>query len=161
MQAEKLKQLENTVSETYHISGDPQAPNRGLLIDLGRFWEILEYSSASENSSLSGKIFGPSLYSGRSRHLTTEFSETSALPETTKVSNVTGSEESSVAQPNSDNLNIAFGGIAEVVGAVESTPMTYSNDELAVLAESFFNQGFQGQSDMRGVEDWEWNTGNL
>jgi len=131
------------------MSSNPSTPNRGLLIDLARFWEILEYSSASEISSLSGTIFGPSLYTNRNRHLTSEFSETSALPETTRIGNFITTE------PGDDG---ALGGL---LGGVESTPLGYSSDELAVLAESFFNtQDFGNQGGLDGVDEW-WNTGNL
>ena len=37
-------------------------------------------------------------------------------------------------------------------------PLTYSNDELAVLAESFFQQ--KNGNIVGGVDEW-WNTGNL
>jgi hypothetical protein len=37
-------------------------------------------------------------------------------------------------------------------------PLTYSNDELAVLAESFFQQ--RNGNIVGGVDEW-WNTGNL
>lgn len=47
-------------------------------------------------------------------------------------------------------------------GLMGETPLPYSSDELAVLAESFLNQGFQGAENdgLEGVDDW-WNVGNL
>jgi hypothetical protein len=74
--------LESTVSASYHTSENPQTPNRGLLIDLSRFWEILEYSSASE--LLNGRLFGPSLYTDR-KNAIHEVSNTASLPEPTRL----------------------------------------------------------------------------
>ena len=41
---------------------------------------------------------------------------------------------------------------------VQDPLLTYSNDELAVLAESFFQQ--RNGNIVGGVDEW-WNTGNL
>lgn len=113
------------------------------------------------------------MYSNRGRHLTSEFSETSALPETTRVGNLTSGSEDNAAGTRSEDvggLGVGFGGIAGpgLGASVEGTPMAYSSDELAVLAESFFNQDLQiggniggsAGSSVGGIDDW-WATGNL
>jgi hypothetical protein len=151
-QAEKLQKLGDTVSATY-VSGDVfhQTPSRRLLIDLGQFWEILEYSSASEVPGSARQLFGPTLYSG-SRGFTTEIAQTAPLPEPTRVDNqdFANSAASPVLQDNNGNNN--FGN-----GAQMDIPFVYSDDELAVLAESFFHQRPEFEPN---VNDW-WNTGNL
>ncbi|KAM3088829.1 hypothetical protein ACMFMG_000456 [Clarireedia jacksonii] len=153
--AEKLERLCDTVSDTYTTSDvPPQTPSRSLLIDLGQFWEILEYSSSSEIPAAARRLFGPSLFSG-SHPAAGKISHASSLPETTRVDrqDFEGSGPSSVntAVMNTGN-NVMIGQEQEIV-----QPFTYSDNELAVLAESFFHQRGDG---LGTVEDW-WNTDHL
>lgn len=131
--AEKLERLRETVSSAYGID-----PNRGLLIDLGQFWEILEYSSSSEVSGSGLTLFGPSLQLAV-RPRTTEMGHTISLPQPTRV----------------DAQDFA-GSSTNLVDEQLMPPLLYSDDELAVLAESFFQRP---EIDGTSVE-W-WNTGNL
>lgn len=144
------------MSSTYKDpDAPPQTPNRSLLIDLGQFWEILEYSSSSEITASSRHLFGPSLYSA-SIPATHEISHASSLPEPTRVDrqDFEGSGISSVA------ANVVNHGENGILGQEEEfvqQPFHYSDDELAVLAESFFHQ----RSDAIGnTEDW-WSVGNI
>lgn len=163
IQADKLQRLEDTVSATYRTSPNPQAPNRGLLIDLGLFWEILEYSSASELASNS-QLFGASLSQGRQNSESIDVSNASALPEPTRLN--TASRSDSAGQDLGGSmegatglLNLSMGGVSlDGQGMGVQDPFTYSNDELAVLAESFFQQ--RNGNIVGNVDEW-WNTGNL
>ncbi|KAJ5776038.1 uncharacterized protein N7511_001049, partial [Penicillium nucicola] len=74
--ARRLQHLEDAVSATYQ--SDPEAQNQSLLIDLSRFWEILEYSSNSDTDS-ARRLFGESLHAGSSS-TGAEVSQTSPLP---------------------------------------------------------------------------------
>ena len=118
-------------------SAHGQAPDRNLLIDLGQFWEILEYSSSSEIPGKARELFGSSLYSGL-RSSTTELAHTSSLPQPTRV------DAQEFASESAGNL-------------ADQMPFLYSDEELAVLEESFFQQRPELET---GLEDW-WGTGNL
>ena len=141
MEAHKLQTLGETVSATYLTSDGSQTPDRSLLIDLGQFWEVLEYSSSSEVYNSARCLFGTSLFLGVYQS-TTEIAQTSALPPPTRV----------------DSQEVG-GSVSGVDGekAHLSMPLLYSDDELAVLAESFFQQRSEFEE---GMDDW-WNTGNL
>ena len=135
--ADKLERLHQTVSSAYKND-----PNRGLLIDLGQFWEILEYSS-SETPGSSTSLFGASLQHNV-RSSTTEMAHTSSLPQPTRVD----------AQDFAGSTPVASG--SQRLDEQFAQPFLYSDDELAVLAESFFQQ----RPEMEGMNDW-WNNGNL
>jgi hypothetical protein len=134
-----------------------------LLIDLGLFWEILEYSSASDLASNS-QLFGASLYQGGQHSENIEVSNASALPEPTRLD--TASRPNSAADVQTNDGAGIMGlevesqsmGLGAGVGGVGQDPFTYSNDELAVLAESFFQQ--RNGNIVGSVDEW-WNTGNL
>ncbi|KAB8298064.1 hypothetical protein EYC80_001832 [Monilinia laxa] len=154
--AEKLQRLRDTVSSTYkNPDAPPQTPNRSLLIDLGQFWEILEYSSSSEIPTSARRLFGPSLYSA-SIPTTHEISHASSLPEPTRVDrqDFEGSGPSSV---KTSVVNMGEGGMTGQEQEAVHPPFHYSDDELAVLAESFFHQRGEG---LGNLEDW-WNAGNM
>jgi len=137
--AGKLERLHQTVSSAYNND-----PNRGLLIDLGQFWEILEYSSSSETPGSATSLFGASLQQNF-RSSTTEMAQTSSLPQPTRVDaqDFTGSTPMASGPQRLDDDQFA-------------QQFLYSDDELAVLAESFFQQ----RPEIEGVNDW-WNSGNL
>lgn len=135
--AEKLQRLHQSVSSAYTNNDF----NRGLLIDLGQFWEILEYSSSSESPSSAASLFGSTLQHGV-RSSTTEMAHTSSLPPPTRVD----------AQDFVGNVPLAQDTLMD--GQIMQ-PFMYSDDELAVLAESFFQQRPED-----GMNDW-WNNGNL
>jgi hypothetical protein len=128
-----LERLRETVSSAYGID-----PNRGLLIDLGQFWEILEYSSSSEVAGSGSSLFGPSLQLGV-RQRTTEMGHTISLPQPTRV-----------------HAQDFAGSSANLLDDQLMQPFLYSDDELAVLAESFF----QRPETEGSAIDW-WNMGNL
>jgi hypothetical protein len=131
-QAEKLEKLRDTVSSAYGID-----PTRGLLIDLGQFWEILEYPSSSEVPG--SQLFGSSLRSGLRGNIT-EMGHTSSLPQPTRV--------------HAQDFAVS-GSVNHSMEGQPFLPLLYSDDELAVLAESFFQQ----RPD-EGMGDW-WGTGSL
>jgi hypothetical protein len=122
------------------------------LIDLGQFFEILEYSSSSEVIGSAQKLFGPSLHAslGSSR---TEMAQTSVLPEPTRVERqefgnttpTTVRTENHISQSQFQPLSSA---------SVDS--LIYSDDELAVLAESFFHQ----RPELDGQANW-WNVESI
>lgn len=110
----------------------------------------MEYSSASEVPGSARLLFGPSLYSG-SRGFATEIVGTEALPEPTRV------ERQDFASASATPVALGSNGNA----AGMKIPFLYSDDELAVLAESFFNQNQRAEGGYElGSGDW-WNSGNL
>ncbi|RAL59617.1 hypothetical protein DID88_006476 [Monilinia fructigena] len=154
--AEKLQRLCDTVSSTYtNLDAPPQTPNRSLLIDLGQFWEILEYSSSSEKPASARRLFGASLYSA-SIPTTHEISHASSLPEPTRVDrqDFEGSGSSSV---NTSAVNVGEGGMVGQEQEFVHAPFQYSDDELAVLAESFFHHRGEGLGNLEDL----WNAGNM
>ncbi|ESZ91523.1 C6 transcription factor [Sclerotinia borealis F-4128] len=130
--AEKLQRLCDTVSSTYtNPDAPPQSPNRSLLIDLGQFWEILEYSSSSEIPTSARRLFGPSLYSA-SIPATHEISHASSLPEPTRVDR----QEFEGSDPNSVSTSVVNLGGNGPLGQEQELiqpPFNYSDDELAPL----------------------------
>lgn len=136
MQADRLQRLEGAVSASYQP--DPGAQNKSLLIDLSRFWEILEYSSNSDADS-ARRLFGDSLYTGPPA-FAAEMSQTSPLPEPTRLS----------SDPTQWQLQSPEYGVSpEVPGRTDSAmgvfdssrPLDMLNDEFSILATNFFSQG--------------------
>ncbi|KAJ5653159.1 hypothetical protein N7490_000162, partial [Penicillium lividum] len=151
--AERLQHLENAVSATYQ--SDPGVQNQSLLIDLSRFWEILEYSSNSDVDS-ARRLFGDSLYTGPPS-VATEVSQTSPLPAPTRL--ITQEESSSTLQSPNFNSNSVFpsGHDYPTNSLVAPQQLALSNDEFSILATNFFSQG---QEFLRGGDSWE-NIGNF
>lgn len=147
--ADKLQQLKNTVSTSYHNSNNPQIPTRGLLIDLARLWEVLDYSSASELPETAGLLFGSSLLSSP-RMRAGEVTDMSALPTPTRL-------EPATEHSKGHNKSVAARGGSTDSSIDSHSQALYSNDELAILADSFFNQRPEFAS---SDEEW-WNIGNL
>lgn len=113
----------------------------------------MEYSSSSEIPTAASGLFGPSLFSG-SHPAPGKISHASALPETTRVDR----QDFEGSGPSSVNTAVMNNGNDETIGQEQELvqPFTYSDDELAVLAESFFHQRGEG---LGTVEDW-WNAGH-
>ncbi|KAI9744931.1 MAG: hypothetical protein M1818_001857 [Claussenomyces sp. TS43310] len=165
--ARKLEGLKETVSATSETRLNAETPNRGLLIDLGCLWEILEYSSSSDNSS--GQLFGPSLSQGHP-HERREVFATSALPEPTRLDTASHTRpatqrraqsmrtEASPAFDLNDLADTALGTGSPLNVTAFANSFAYSNDELAVLAESFFYP--RGLNETGSTDNWG-NTGNL
>ncbi|KAJ5584188.1 uncharacterized protein N7459_003988 [Penicillium hispanicum] len=151
--AQRLLHLEDAVSATYQP--DPDALNQSLLIDLSKFWEILEYSSNSDADS-ARRLFGNSLYTGPPT-VAAEVSQTSPLPAPTRLN--AQEERSSSYRPQSFNTNTPFpesqGYTAHSL--VSPQQLTLSNDDFSILATNFFSQG---QEFLRGSDTWE-NIGNF
>ena len=115
------------------------------------------------------QLFGPSLYQGGRHSENIEVSNASALPEPTRL-DTAGRPESAAGQADGGELGGPAGlerlGIETIgeVGMGIGDPVegqdgfTYSSDELAVLAESFFQQ--RNGNIVGSVDEW-WNTGNL
>ncbi|TVY83703.1 hypothetical protein LSUE1_G001133 [Lachnellula suecica] len=151
--ADKLQKLGETVSCTHVASEVPTRQNRKLLIDLGQFFEILEYASSSELAGSAKNLFGQSLHSGfgGSRR---EMAQTSVLPEPSRVeSQEFGNSASAMSQPQGRNGYTNFG---DVSSSGNMASLHYSDDELAVLAENFFHQ----RPEIQGSVNW-WNVGDL
>jgi len=163
-QAQKLQRLSETVSSTYVASDTPIRQSRKLLIDLGQFFEILEYSSSSElsHSNSSKQLFGRSLRTGgkRSREEGVAIAQTSVLPMPTRVEGqeFRGGGGSLGGTPRVGFGNdLGGGGGPGSVDSMAGVGLEFSNDELAVLAESFFHQ--RGEFEGSGG-NW-WNGGGL
>jgi hypothetical protein len=120
---------------------DPGAQNKSLLIDLSRFWEILEYSSNSDADS-ARRLFGDSLYTGPPT-FAAEVSKTSPLPEPTRVSSdPTQTQATPQSQSQGCSASPAFAGTDYGMGAFDSArPLDMLNDEFSILATNFFSQG--------------------
>lgn len=149
--AQRLQHLEDAVSATYQ--SDPDAQNQSLLIDLSRFWEILEYSSNSDADS-ARRLFGDSLYTGPPT-VAAEVSQTSPLPAPTRI----GEEHASNYQSPNFGANSAFPGAHNYAAGSLVSPqqLTLTNDEFSILATNFFSQG---QEFLRGGDTWD-NIGNF
>lgn len=147
-QAEKLQKLAETVSSTYVASEEHIRQNRKLLIDLGQFFEVLEYSASSEVPGAAGQLFGRSLQTSLlgSR---TEMAQTSVLPTPTRVER----QEFGNSTPTPTNTNAQPTPMNDFTGMPPDTLLAYSDDELAVLAESFFHQ----RQELDGNSNW-WNS---
>jgi hypothetical protein len=143
-QGDKLQRLSETVSSTYVVSEESIRQDRKLLINLGQFFEILEYASSSEIPGAATKLFGPTLRQKHSR-AGTEIAQTSILPEPTRIER---QEFGTPVHRNSlhSSLNTPSGMVSSL----------YTDDELAVLAESFFHQ----QPEFEGNLNW-WNADAL
>ncbi|CAL5870407.1 uncharacterized protein PFLUO_LOCUS4643 [Penicillium psychrofluorescens] len=146
--AQRLQRLEDAVSATYQ--SDPGAQNQSLLIDLSRFWEILEYSSNSDADS-ARRLFGDSLYAGHPS-LAAEVSQTSPLPEPTRL--ITHEEERPSPRVGGFGPNATFSGVQDyaVSSVVSPQQLSLSNDEFSILATNFFSQG---QEFLRSGENWD------
>lgn len=143
------------MSSTHVASEVPTRQNRKLLIDLGQFFEILEYSSSSEIAGSAKRLFGPSLHSGigGSRR---EIAQTTVLPEPTRVEGQEfgyGLSARHVFQKENRN---GYFNVEDMSMATDVAALQYSDDELAVLAESFFHQ----RPEIEGSVNW-WNGGEL
>ncbi|KAJ5661753.1 uncharacterized protein N7477_009369 [Penicillium maclennaniae] len=149
--AQRLQHLEDAVSATYQ--SDPEAHNQSLLIDLSKFWEILEYSSNSDTDS-ARRLFGDSLYSGPTL-VAAEVSQTSPLPAPTRI----GEEKASNYTTPNLGANNAFPGAHDYHAGSLVSPqqLTLTNDEFSILATNFFSQG---QEFLRGGDTWD-NIGNF
>ncbi|KAJ5168995.1 uncharacterized protein N7482_004589 [Penicillium canariense] len=146
--AQRLQHLEDAVSATYQ--SDPDAQNQSLLIDLSRFWEILEYSSNSDANS-ARRLFGDSLYTGPSP-ANAEVSQTSPLPAPTRI----GEERPASLQSPRFGSNAAFADYS-ANSLVSPQQLTLTNDDFSILATNFFSQG---QEFLRGGDTWD-NIGNF
>ncbi|KAJ5772884.1 hypothetical protein N7457_007780 [Penicillium paradoxum] len=150
--AHRLQRLEDAVSSTYQ--SDPGAQNQSLLIDLSRFWEILEYSSNSDTQS-ARRLFGESLYAGASS-AGAEVSQTSLLPAPFRLN--AQEEASPNIQSQSYSTNAAFPGqVYPANSLISPQQLTLSNDEFSILAANFFSQG---QEFLRSGDNWE-SVGNF
>lgn len=156
--ADKLQGLSETVSSTHVASDVPTRQSRKLLIDLGQFFEVLEYASSSEVTDSTRRLFGPSLRSSFpiSR---TEMAQTSVLPEPTRVERQEFGNIR-VAAMAEDQFTRFHAGVVGMTGDGAVPPLTYSDDELAVLAESFFHQRQEFDGSGSGSGNW-WNMDNL
>ncbi|EEA23112.1 C6 transcription factor, putative [Talaromyces marneffei ATCC 18224] len=139
--AEKLQALNGAVTASYVPYTRTQ--DKSLVIDLSRFWEILDYSSgfSDERSSL----FGSTLFSesGNKAH---EVSSTTPLPEPTRIrvsrrtSQVPGDTQLAPQEPDQGfDSNMLL------------TQTDIYGDQYSMLAENFFAQG---QDFLRNTEDW-------
>jgi hypothetical protein len=128
--------------------------NQSLLIDLSRFWEILEYSSNSDADS-ARRLFGDSLYSGSST-AGAEVSQTSPLPAPFRLS--AQEEGTPNIQAHSFDANTGFPGQDYPSNSLVSPQqLTLSNDEFSILAANFFSQG---QEFLRSGDNWD-SVGNF
>ncbi|KAJ5090307.1 C6 transcription factor [Penicillium argentinense] len=110
--ARKLVHLEDAVSATYQPDLDTQ--NQSLLIDLSRFWEILEYSSNSDADS-ARRLFGESLCTGPPP-VTAEVSQTSPLPAPSRLN---AQDESDSRGQRQGFAGSPFPGVQGYAGASE------------------------------------------
>lgn len=127
--------MEDAVTSSYQP--DPNAQNKSLLIDLSRFWEILEYSFNSDATS-ARRMFGDTLYLGPPT-FAAEVSQTSPLPAPTRL-NLLGQLRSQ------EDTGFGSGPDSPVpqytVDALASPRhMDLINDEFSILATNFFSQG--------------------
>ncbi|THC90708.1 hypothetical protein EYZ11_009819 [Aspergillus tanneri] len=128
---------EEKLSATYRPESGAQ--NKSLLIDLSRFWEILEYSSNGDTDS-ARRMFGDSLYSN-SPAFTAEVSQTSPLPEPTRMSTQQGISQSPLPTHFNLQTSLTRDPSCPVESVATSQPADLLNDEFSILAANFFSQG--------------------
>lgn len=131
-QAERLQVLQDAVSSSYQPN--PNAQNKSLMIDLSRFWEILEYSSNNDATSAK-RMFGDSLYAGPPTY-DQEVSQTSPLPEPTRLD----LQREQAGYAHQEN-NISMQGLHSVDPMASTQQTSLLDDEFAILATNFFSQG--------------------
>ncbi|KAJ9216558.1 transcriptional regulator family: Fungal Specific TF [Paecilomyces variotii] len=149
--AERLEKLEDAISTSYQSD---TAGNKGLLIDLSRIWEILEYPPSTSPESAK-RLFGESLYCDP--HISRgEVSNASPLPEPTRLSSP---RMTTHAMPQGHNYISSPPIVTNYQGGLPSSQnlLPPVHDEFSILAENFFSQG---QDFLRGVDDWP-NIGNF
>ncbi|GME22748.1 C6 transcription [Neofusicoccum parvum] len=175
----KLQHFEATVSASYRDSAASPSPDNptqsSVFIDLTSFWEILEAVFTADGSAdAAGSLFGASLWPHRSSSAQAaprpEVVSSRLLPEPTypqagrgSVSTPTTTATAAAAAAGSGGA--AGGATAELEHEHEQEQgvdqgmggigFAGDNDELAVLAQSYFAQG---QDFVRGVDDW-WTFG--
>ncbi|KAB8239489.1 hypothetical protein ETB97_003149 [Aspergillus alliaceus] len=133
--ADRLQRLEGAVSASYRPESGAQ--NKSLLIDLSRFWEILEYSSNSDSDS-ARRMFGDSLYS-EPPTFAAEVSQTSPLPEPFRLGPQQGLSHSPIPQYSLQN---PFPAGPQYTAEPRTTPQPdMLDDEFSILAANFFSQG--------------------
>lgn len=124
-----------------------------MLIDLSRFWEILEYCAASARPSSVQLVLAPELYR-RLNIQTTEVSDTSPLPDPFRLADYPA--DSDGAHNTNTDLD---GSNTEHIRNEISLPRDddwlnsrgFSEDELAVLADNFFGHT---NAPMMGLQTW-------
>ncbi|KAE8349668.1 hypothetical protein BDV28DRAFT_140745 [Aspergillus coremiiformis] len=131
--ADRLQRLEDAVSASYQPESGAQS--KSLLIDLSRFWEILEYSSNSDSDS-ARRMFGDSLYS-EPPTFAVEVSQTSPLPEPFRLGPQQGLSQSSVPHYS---VQSPFPTQYTVQSGASPRP-DILDDEFSILAANFFSQG--------------------
>lgn len=124
--------LQDAVSSSYQPN--PNAQNKSLMIDLSRFWEILEYSSNSDATSAK-RMFGDSLYAGPPT-VDQEVSQTSPLPEPTRL-DLQREQTGYVHQ----DYNIPMQGLHSMDSEASAQQPSLLDDEFSILATNFFSQG--------------------
>ncbi|KAJ6171438.1 hypothetical protein N7470_000505 [Penicillium chermesinum] len=152
--AQRLLHLEDAVSATYQ--SDPGAQNQSLIIDLSRFWDILEYSSNSDSDS-ARRLFGDSLFAGPPLAMA-EVSQTSPLPAPTRL--ITPVSGPSNLPSQSLHSDVGFAGAQDYPDDSLVVPQQLAlptDDDISILATNFFSQG---QEFLRGGDSWE-NIGNF
>lgn len=164
--AEKLQTLETIVSKTNQARGQsPQVPTRGMLIDLGRFWEILDYCASSAKPHIQQNLIAPELYTSLDGQKN-EVSLTSVLPEPIRLDDYIGRKlNASTSEPAAEVLGTEhYRQTPQVFPGATSTEnnwdmgVAFSEDELAVLADNFFETA----NPVGGVDietEW-WSLGN-
>ncbi|KAK7728480.1 hypothetical protein SLS57_002368 [Botryosphaeria dothidea] len=169
--ASKLQNFEATVSASYRDSAatpspDATPPQTSVFIDLTTFWEILEAVFTSDGAADSGgSLFGSTLWpphrSTASAGPRGEVVSSRLLPEPTYPRGDGGvARNNSVSTPTMvQGAGLSGGGAVGRGGGgdvMDSMALGMGdNDELAVLAQSYFAQG---QDFVRGVDDW-WTFG--
>lgn len=143
-----MQGLQGAVTASYQPTQGSQ--NKSLLIDLSKFWEILEYSSSSSSDSAK-RLLGKSLCSGPVSSAT-EVSSTSPLPEPTRLS-----PQATQHQTTRPSGFVSSASSHPVVPGLLQTQLDLPNDEFSILAENFFSQG---QDFLRSVDGWS-SMGNL
>jgi hypothetical protein len=143
-----LKALNGAVSASYVPYTRTQ--DKGLVIDLSRFWEILDYSSGFSDDRSS--LFGPTLFSGSTARAP-EVSSTTPLPEPTRIG-----VASRTTHPTPSNVELVHQNPdSRFDNRLLPTQLDIYGEQYSMLAENFFGQG---QDFLRTTEDW-FTAGNL
>lgn len=149
-QAKKIDKFEQVVSTSFHDSASDSAPDSRVFIDLSLFWDIIESSFASELPQTAESYFGVSLATYYQPSHAAEILRSRLLPEPTRINE----DGSSPVVENVRSIPVRPGESTYVRPVTQMPPSDFApslDDEVAILAQSYFAQGHDFVGSM---DDW-------
>jgi hypothetical protein len=151
----KLEAFEKVVSRSFNNTSTERISSN-VFIDLSLFWDIIESSFVSELPTAANSYFGSSLLQHRQVSQTGEILRSRLLPEPTRINSEGVTPVAAVFGAGSA-MSPSTASAAQVPAAWETMVDDFippMDDELAILAQSYFAQG----QDFVGSMDDGWFT---